>query len=94
MLPVRAARVPLRQQRHLEVLALGLCAFERGALSSGALGPCDFSVFFFSVEAPPTGNVVPGEVYIFLQKMVLDSLLLFKQGAIKEGEINNTSRDK
>ena len=48
------------------------------------------------MEAPPTGNVVPGEVYIFLQmgKMVLDSLLLFKQGAIKEGEINNTSRDK
>ena len=26
-------------------------------------GACDFLVFFFSVEAPPTGNVVPGEVY-------------------------------
>ena len=27
---------------------------------------CDFSVFFFSVEAPPTGNVVPGEVSLWL----------------------------
>ena len=30
-LPVAAARAPLRQQRHLEVRALGLCAFKRGA---------------------------------------------------------------
>ena len=29
-------------------------------------GACDFLVFFFSVEAPPTGNVVPGEVYILI----------------------------
>ena len=30
-LPVRAARAPLRQQRPLEVRALGLCAFKWGA---------------------------------------------------------------
>eukprot|EP00964_Phaeocystis_antarctica_P089845 scaffold57398_cov51-Phaeocystis_antarctica.AAC.1 len=30
-LPVAAARAPLRQQRHLEVRALGLCAFKWGA---------------------------------------------------------------
>ena len=42
-----------------------------------ALGPldcaglCDFSVFFFSVEAPPTGNVVPGEVYTSPEKLTL-----------------------
>ena len=47
-LPVRAARVPLRQQRHLEVLALGLCAFERGA-QLGALGLGDAIDFFLSV---------------------------------------------
>ena len=59
--------MPLRQQRHLEVLALGLCRLNEGP-SSGALvlacvRACDFSVFFSSVEAPPTSNVVPGEVY-------------------------------
>ena len=38
VLPVRAARVPLRQQRHLEVRALGLCAFKRGGPSSRPFG--------------------------------------------------------
>ena len=61
--------MPLRQQRHLEVLALGLCRLNEGR-TQAPLGwrigwrACDFSVFFFSVEAPPTGNVVPGEVYL------------------------------
>ena len=52
--------MPLRQQRHLEVLALGLCAFERGAQLSGpwagVRAACDSSVCFFSVEAPPLGT--------------------------------------
>ena len=39
--------MPLRQQRHLEVLALGLCAFERGA-QLGALGlACVRASFLF-----------------------------------------------
>ena len=49
-LPVRAARVPLRQQRPLRY-ALGLCAFERGAQLSALLGgrAGEFCVVVFSL---------------------------------------------
>ena len=40
--------MPLRQQRHLEVLALGLCAFERGAQLGALQLACEFFVFSFS----------------------------------------------
>ena len=43
-LPVAAARVPLRQQRPLEVRALGMCAFKWPPPSSGEAG--DAIAFF------------------------------------------------
>ena len=42
---------------------LACARLNEGPPALGALGLCDFLVFFFSVEAPPLGNVVPGEVY-------------------------------
>ena len=41
--------MPLRQQRHLEVLALGLCVFERGAQLSALGLACDAIECFSSV---------------------------------------------
>ena len=49
--------MPLRQQRHLEVRALGLCAFERGA-QLGALGLCDAIAFFLLCTLPLEVTVV------------------------------------
>ena len=55
-LPVAAARVPLRQQRPLEVRALGLCAFEWGGAALVSERGDAILFFFRSVEAPPRGN--------------------------------------
>ena len=53
--------MPLRQQRHLEVRALGLCAFERGAQLWAGAGATRSS-FFLSVGSP-----APPYRYSYLQ---------------------------
>ena len=49
-LPVAAARAPLRQQRHLEVRALGLCAFKWGG--AALVSERRERVFFLGVGFP------------------------------------------